>query len=302
MNHALSPRAALLLFSLVVVAWGLNWAVTKIIVLSVSPLWTTAIRSAIATLALLGLLLVRRQFIVPQRGDVPVILAVALLHMVAFSTLVAFGLQFVPVGRSIVLGYMTPLWVLPGAWLLLRERVRSWQIAGIALGVAGVGIMFNPHAFNWEDQSALLGNAAILLAALCWAASILYVRAHRWISSPCQLVFWQALLATVVLTVLALSVDGIPQIGWTPALAVAFLYGGICGTALAYWAMVMVNRSLPAVTTSLGMLATPVVGVATSAFAFGERIDASLAIAMVIILAGIGIGTVPVKKGSAVTR
>src|SRR5947209_15608393 len=105
MKHTLSRRAALPLFAVVVVMWGSNWAITKTLVQSVSPLWTAAIRSAIATVALFVLLLARGQFVRPRRGDIPVILTVALLHMGAFSALVAFGLQFVPAGRSIVLGY-----------------------------------------------------------------------------------------------------------------------------------------------------------------------------------------------------
>ena len=44
MDHALPRRTAVLLFAVVVVSWGLNWAVTKIIVHSVFPLWATAIR------------------------------------------------------------------------------------------------------------------------------------------------------------------------------------------------------------------------------------------------------------------
>jgi drug/metabolite transporter (DMT)-like permease len=293
MNHMLSRRAALLLFAVVVVAWGSNWMVTKILVASVSPLWATAIRSGIATVALLGLLLARGQLILPRRGDMSVILTVAMLHMGAFSALVAFGLQFVPVGRSIVLGYTTPLWVAPAAWLFLNEPVTRARLAGIALGLAGLAAMFNPLAFDWSDRNALIGNGLLLLAALCWAANILYVRAHRWISTPFQLVFWQALLATFVLSALALWIDGIPQISWSPALAGAFLYAGICGTALAHWAMVTVNRSLPTVTTSLGLLATPVIGVATSAIFLGEPISASLICAMAMILGGIAIGTIP---------
>jgi drug/metabolite transporter (DMT)-like permease len=121
MNHMLSRRAALLLFAVVVVMWGSNWAATKTLVLNVSPFWATAIRSAIAAVALLVLLLARRQLILPRRGDVSIILTVAMLHMGAFSALVAFGLQFVPVGRSIVLGYTTPLWVAPAAWLFLND-------------------------------------------------------------------------------------------------------------------------------------------------------------------------------------
>jgi drug/metabolite transporter (DMT)-like permease len=55
------------------------------------------------------------QFIVPKRGDLPVVFCTSILHLVAFSALVAAGLQFVPAGRAIVLGYTTPLWVAIGA-------------------------------------------------------------------------------------------------------------------------------------------------------------------------------------------
>jgi drug/metabolite transporter (DMT)-like permease len=292
-EHPLHRRKALMLFAVVVVSWGLNWLVTKTLVHSIPPLWTTAIRSAIATVALLLLLLARGQFIIPRRGDVPVIIAIAVLHMVGFSALVAFGLQFVPVGRSVVLGYTTPLWVTPGAWLFLKEPLTRSRAAGVGLGLLGVIVMFNPFAFDWSNRDGLIGNGLILLAAFCWAANILYVRAHKWISTPFQLVFWQTLLATTILSVLALLFDGLPQIDWNPEIAAAFLYAGIFGTALAYWAMAMVNRSLPAVTTSLGILATPVIGVISSAIVFGEPISLSLLVAMALILTGIAVGAVP---------
>ncbi len=291
MDDVLSRRAALLLFAAVVSLWGSNWVVTKTLVLSVSPLWASAIRSTIATATLLVLLLARGQLIRPRRGDVAVILSVALLHMGAFSALVAFGLQFIPVGRSIVLGYTTPLWVAPAARLLLGEPMTRPRLAGLGLGLCGLALMFNPFAFDWNDRDALIGSGLILLAAFCWAANILYVRAHKWMSTPFQLVFWQALLASLILSMLAVSIDGAPQITWNPGLAGAFLYAGIGGTALAHWALVTVNRSLPAVTTSLGLLATPVVGVAASAIFLGEPVGLSLICAMGMILGGIAIGT-----------
>ncbi len=296
MDHALSRRTALLLFAVVVVSWGLNWAVTKIIVHSVLPLWATAIRAGIAAVVLLVVQLARREFILPRRGDWPVIFAIALLHMVAFSALVAFGLKFAAVGRSIVLGYTTPLWVVPGAALFLREPMTRARLAGTALGLCGLATMFNPLAFDWSNQNALIGSALVLLAALCWAANILYVRAHEWVSTPFQLTFWQTLLASCVLSALAMLFDGVPQITWSPSLAGAFLYGGVFGTALAYWAMAMVNRSLPAATTSLGILATPVIGVVVSTLALGETIDISLLVAMAMILSGIAIGTIPLRN------
>jgi drug/metabolite transporter (DMT)-like permease len=110
-----TKSGALLLFAFVIVAWGLNWTVTKLIVTQVTPLWTTAIRTGIGALALFAMLAASKQFSIPRRGDVPVVLAISLFHLVAFAALITTGLKYVPVGRSIVLGYTTPLWVAPAA-------------------------------------------------------------------------------------------------------------------------------------------------------------------------------------------
>jgi drug/metabolite transporter (DMT)-like permease len=153
------PRhLALLLFAVVVLAWGFNWPVTKLMVQSISPLWTAALRSLIAAVVLLGLLLSQGNFVVPRRGDLPVVFGITLPHMVAFSGLVAIGIQFVPAGRAIVLGYTTPLWVIPAARLFLGEPITRYHLAGGAVAFAGLAIMFNPASFDWSDGRALLGN------------------------------------------------------------------------------------------------------------------------------------------------
>ena len=59
MTDTLSRRMAILLFALVIFSWGITWPVTKAIVAVVPPLWSAAIRSAIAGIALLCLLLPR---------------------------------------------------------------------------------------------------------------------------------------------------------------------------------------------------------------------------------------------------
>lgn len=291
-SDRLTRPVALLLFATVVLAWGFTWPVTKVLVQSITPLWTVALRSLISGVVLLGLLLAQGKLIVPRRGDLPVVFGIALPHMVAFSALVALGIQFVPAGRAIVLGYTTPLWVIPAARLILGEPITRRHLAGGALAFAGLMLMFNPASFDWNDHRALLGNGLLLLAAACWAVSIVHVRAHKWISTPFELVFWETLLATVLLVLVALSFEGVPRIEWTLPLVLLLLYGGVCGNALAYWAMAMVNRSLPAATTSLGLLATPVVGTLSAALALGESISLFLLVAMTLILGGIALGTI----------
>ena len=288
----LSTRAALALFAAVIFAWGFNWPIAKLTLQEgVTPLWMAAVRSALAALVLLLLMLASRNLRLPRKGDWPIVLGITLLHMVAYAALIATALQYLPAGRSVVLGYTHPLWVVPGALLFLGERLTPVRAAGVLIGVGGIVLLFNPAEVDWNDGRALLGNGMLMLASLCWAASILQIRAHKWVSTPFQLVFWEVLLATVLLGGLALLLEGAPRIAWSARLVLLFTYGGVFGVALAYWAMAMVNRSVPAVTTSLGILATPAVGIVTSMIVLHEPFNATLLVALVMIIGGIALGT-----------
>jgi len=289
-NDTLSPRNAFALFIIVVVAWGINWSVTKQLVLAVPPLWTSAIRSWIALAALAVILRTNGKLIVPQLADIPVVLSIGLLHMTFFSVLVAAGLRYLPAGKGIVLGYTTPLWVALAAAVAGTEPLNARKLAGAALGLLGLGVILNPVSLNWADTNVMAGAGMVILAAMCWAANIIYIRAHRWIASPLQLLLWQVLVATVVLTTMAMLIDGWPHIAWTQRLLLLFLQSGLVGVALAYWAMSMVNKSLPALTTSLGTTATPIVG-ASAAIWLGEPVDLSLAVAAALIVGGIVLNT-----------
>ncbi|MFT4116323.1 DMT family transporter [Bradyrhizobium sp.] len=291
MNAPLSHRAAVGLFLIVVLAWGVNWSVTKQLVQSVPPLWTAAIRSWIALLGLLVILGLSNNLVIPERRDIPVVLSVALLHMTFFSTLVAAGLRFLPASKGIVLGYTTPLWVALAAPMIGKESLTAPKLAGALLGLIGLAVILNPASIDWTSTSVLFGAGMVILAAICWAANIIYIRSHHWIASPLQLLIWQVLVATIVLSTAAAIVDGPPHVEWSPRLVLLFLYSGLIGTALAYWAMSMVNKSISALTTSLGTTATPIVGIASAAILLGEPIDISLAVAAALIVAGIGLAT-----------
>ena len=290
MAPRVDPRG-LGLLAVVVLAWGLTWPVNKVILASLSPIWTVAIRSAIGAAALWALALALGRLRVPPRGDVPVLLSLPLLHMVGFGVLASVGLSLVPTGRSVLLAYTTPLWVMPGAALFLGERLRGRRTLGVLLGLLGLVVLLNPLALDWTSRSALIGHGAMILAALSWAASILHLRGHRWRSAPFDLLPWQSLLAAVVVTAIALAVEGVPAVRWNLTLGLMLLYAGVPATALAYWAMAMAGKLLPAVTTSLGLLATPVISVVIATVWLGEPLTSTLVIAILLVLGGVALGS-----------
>jgi drug/metabolite transporter (DMT)-like permease len=286
----------------VILAWALTWPVNKLVLATVPPLWAVTLRSLVATVALLALATALGRLTLPPREDLPVLLSITLLHMVGFTVLTSVGLAVVPAGRSVVLAYTTPLWVTPGARLFLGERLTARRASGVAVGLLGLAVLFNPLAFDWSSRAAVLGNAAILAGALLWAANIVHVRGHRWRSTPFALLPWELLLTSVILLAISLAVEGILRVTWTPALTALLLYGGIPGSALPYWAIAMATRRLPAVTVSLGLLATPVVSVGVSTLWLREPLSGSLIAAVALIVGGIAIGATGAPAGATTPR
>ena len=291
-SPAESRAPAFLALTAAVTSWGIGWPVNRAILYHLPPLTAVTVRSAIAAAALFAIAFWQRRLTLPSRQDLPVMFSIVLLHMVGFSVLVAIGLLYVPVGRSIVLGYTTPLWVTPGAALFLGERLTPQRGLGVLLGLGGLAVLFNPFAFDWHNRAALFGNAVLLVAALLWAASILHIRAHRWRAAPFDLIPWEMALATLLLGGLASAIDGWPDIDWTPNLVLLLLYSALPGSALAFWGAAVAGQNLPAVTTSLGLLAAPVIGIVASAAIFGEAPTLSLGIAVAMIIGGIALGTI----------
>jgi drug/metabolite transporter (DMT)-like permease len=282
-------REGVFFLVIVVVAWGLTWPVNKLLLESFSPLWLMALRSAIGTVAMFAISIALGRLTLPPRADLPVLLSITLLHMVGFTLLSAWGLRLVPAGRSVVLAYTAPLWVIPGAVFFLGERLTWKSMTGVLIGLVGLLVLFNPAQFDWTDRDVILGNGAIILAAVLWAGSILHIRGHPWRSNPFDLVPWEVLLASVILIPAALASDA-PAVEWDSRIVALLLYAGIPGLALAYWAAAVASRNLPAVTTALGLLTTPLVSVAAAVLWLGEPLTLPLVAAIVLILGGIALG------------
>lgn len=280
-------RQALLLLLGVVLVWGANWPIMKVGLEVVPPFWFAALRLLLGAATLFGLLAALGRLRLPPRADLPVLLSVSLLHMTGFLALANLALLTVEAGRSAVLGYTTPLWVAPAAVLFLGERMTRLKALGLLLGLAGLAVLFNPLHFAWHDRAQLIGNGALLLAALFWSGAILHVRRHRWIASPLDVAPWQMLLASVLLVAVAVPLEGFGWARWSWQLGAVLAYNGPLATAFCYWAAVTVARDLPSITSSLGFLGVPVFGVLVSTLWLGEPLSVSLLAGLAGIVGGL---------------
>jgi drug/metabolite transporter (DMT)-like permease len=282
-------RRASLLVACLVLIWGCNWPVNKVVLSHISPLWFACLRVAMGSVSLFLVQVFRTEGVkLPARADLPVVLSIGLVQVAAVMALVQLGLANVPAGRSAILSYTTPVWVVPGAILILGERLRLAKLIALLLGLAGVAVMFNPAAFDWSDHTAVVGNRYLLAAAALWAGSIIHVRAHRWQGTPLTLAPWQMLIGLIPLFALAWSVEGPPpHVSFSLGTLVLAIYSGPLITAFPFWALVTVSRTLPAVTTSLTLLLVPVIGLLSSVIFLTEQINATLIVGLLLIVSAI---------------
>lgn len=282
---AMRHRALLLLL---VVTWAVSWPAIKVGVSVVPPLWYACLRYLIAATCLFALLMLRRQLVFPPRSDWPLIAVSGALQMGTYSALTSFALTVLPPGRAAVLAFSTPIWVVPLAAWRLRERVSRVGLLGVGVGMLGVLAIAAPSLHASGTQIA--SYAMLIGAAAAWAVTIVFVRSHRFTASAFALAPWQMLLATILLTLVAIVVEGPPAP--MPARGLASLvYVGPVATAFAYWAVVETGRHFRASTMSMALLATPSVGILISAMTLGETLDPSLIAGAVLIGSGIRMAT-----------
>src|SRR5471032_1876492 len=289
MTTARATRVAWLQLAATIVLFGLTWPMMKIGLAAGTPIWLAAGRATASAATAFVLLAALGRLSWPHRDDWPVILSVGGLQLSCFFALANLGVQSLPAGRSGVLAYTTMLWMVPLSFIA-GEKVGWRAFVGAALGVAGVVVLADPARFDWHNRSIVMGHLYLLLAGFTWALAMMHTRHHKWHTSPLDVLPWQMSVATVLLWILSVVAEPHGHLDvdkwqlWT-----ALLYIGAFAGPIGTWAAVSVTRALPPITSSLGMLGVPLIGIVSAVTLLGEPITFELALGTALVIAGIAI-------------
>ncbi|HEY5387796.1 MAG TPA: DMT family transporter [Thermoleophilia bacterium] len=282
--------AALILLALI---WGYNWVVMKIGLGYAQPFAFAALRTFLGALSLFLLLLVLRRSLRPQAVGYTIV--IGLLQTTGFVGLLMWALQSGGVGKTSVLTYTMPFWLLLLAWAFLGERLRGTQWLAVGLALAGLLLVLSP----WRLQGAF-SSVLALAGAASWAASAIVVKRlqQRQDVDLLSLTTWQMLFGSLPLIAIAL-ITGHGGPAWSTPFIWALAYNVVLGNALAWLLWLFALRRLSAGAAGLGTLATPVIGVAAAWLQLGERPTTVEAAGMALIVAALAVVTV---RGLLVAR
>jgi drug/metabolite transporter (DMT)-like permease len=263
MDSSRSAVVALIALSLI---WGYNWVVMKIALRYCGPFTFAALRGMLGSLVLLPLLLFRGGLAIPEGA--PQIILLGLLQTTGFLGFAFWALVEGGAGKTSVIVYTMPFWVLIFAWMFLGEKIRGAQWPAVLLAFIGLSLIFDP----WHERSGQFSRFLAVMAGICWGASVIVAkRLQKKGKTPLlQLTTWQMLFGSIPLVGIALIVPE-AQITWTPSFIASLFYNVVLSNALAWFLWLFILEKLPAGVAGMGSLAIPLVGVLAAWLQLGEK-------------------------------
>ncbi len=208
--------------------WGFNFIIVKATLAEISAGAFMATRFVIAS-ALLWALVRRRQggFNVPRAAWGKVAL-VGVVGTTIYQPLFLNGLALTNASNSALILAATPAFIVLFNRFLHGERFAARGWFGVALSFVGIGLIVASGENFLGDSSALLGDALILAATICWSLySVLSAPLLKQFSSL-SLTALSTAFGTIPLTILALP--ALAAQSWTNVPLSA--WGGLMYSAL----------------------------------------------------------------------
>jgi drug/metabolite transporter (DMT)-like permease len=273
------PFAALVLLALI---WGYNWVVMKKSLQYMGPFDFNALRMALGGVILLFFMLLSRISLRPR--DIPLTILLGLVQTAAGTGFIIWALVSGGAGKTAILVYTMPFWILLFAWPILSEKIRGLNWLPVIMAYAGMMLLLEP----WTLKSTTFSEVLAVVAGVCWALSAIIIKLMQ--RKPgfdlVSVTAWQFVYGSVPLVIIALIVPQQP-VQWTPYLMTAVFYNAVLVCALAFLLWTYIMKKLPAGVAGMGTLAVPVIGISASMLELGERPDTFEAWGMALILAAL---------------
>ena len=270
----------------VTVFWGANWPGMKIVLGEVPPWWFRTICLACGGAALLAISAASGNTLKVAAKDVRPMLLAAVFNMVGWHLFSAYGLTMVPAGRASIIAFTMPVWAALASIPLLGERLTLSVVAGLALGMAGLGVLIG-------HDIAVLGSAPVgamfmLGAAISWGIGTVLFKLFDWQTPIATIIGWQLVLAAVPVGAGALLLEPAPDLMQLSGPAIiALLYVLAFPMVFCQWAYFKIVRMFPAVYAAVGVLAVPLVGVMSSLIVLGEPVGWREVMALLLVSSAI---------------
>ena len=282
-------------FILLAALWGASFLFMRLGTMEFGPLPTAGLRVAIASLALLPVMLSRGLWPQLRQHWKPVMICGLINSAIPFA-LFSFALLSISTGLSSILNATVPLFGALVAWLWLGDKPGTSRTVGLVIGFIGVALLASGKASFKPDASGAVtawGILACLLATISYAVAASFTR--RYLSGLNSLMVATgsqigAALGLALPTLLMWPAQAPSLKAWGALLAL----GTLC-TAVAYVLFFRLIERLGPARAITVTFTIPVFAVFYGVTLLGETVTTWMLFCGVIVLCGTALATGLVK-------
>ena len=186
------------------------------------------------------------------------------------------ALTMIPLAQVVAIEFTMPVWIILLAAAFLGERITTWKVLAVALGLCGVGLIVRPGGSGLSP-----GQLVALAAALGFAVSVTMVKSLTRTDSAVAIIFWMLVVQSVAGFFPSIYVWTWPSAwawGWTVVIA-------ICGTFSHYCMARAMLYADATVVIPMDFLRVPL-SAAAGWLIYSERLDMFTVLGASLILAG----------------
>ena len=277
--------------------WGGSFLFIRVLLDGdIDPLGVSAARLAVGVIVLSPVAYALRGQL---PGDVRTWSLLAFMGIVNFAvpwTLIPLGQQHIPSGVASIANSCTPLWAsLFAATLMAGERLTARRVAGLALGISGVGVLVVEDVAGVGAAGAW-GIFAVVLSTVLYGASVVFIRTRLPHVPPIGLAFGQIGSASIVMVPAALLAGSFEGASLGAREWSSLLVLGAFGSAIGPMLYMTLITELGPVRASVVTYLIPPVGVFLGWLALDEPLGWHLLAALALIISGVAlVQNVPVR-------
>ena len=281
-NNKVTMRAFVALLVLTAI-WGYNWVVMKSALQYAGAFQFAALRTVIGTVCLFAVVIYLRK---PLRvKEMPTLILLGVLQTSGFTGLLIWALVEGGAGKTAVLTYTMPFWVMVLAWPLLGEKLRGMQWPAAILSTMGMLFILDPMHLGTDTFSMFLA----VMSGVFWAMSVIIAKKLHQRSPDLDLLTltaWQMLFGSIPLALAAIIIPA-PAIQWTPYFIGAVIFNSVFCNALAWLLWLYALQRLSAGIASMSSMLAPVIGVVAAWIQLHEVPNTAELIGMSLIAASL---------------
>jgi drug/metabolite transporter (DMT)-like permease len=275
-------------FFSIYVIWGSTYLAIRYAVSAIPPLYTAGFRHLIAGTILLLWALAKRQS--PTWPQIKASVVIGFLFFLIGHGSLHWAETQIPSGLASLLIASEPIWVfLMTCAAEKRWRMNGYLLVGVALGLAGVGLLLGRDVWS-SGRSGFLGAVACLVGAISWSAGIIYSRRSHLSGSPLLLSALSLLAGSGMLlasgTVLGeyrgFLLVNVPRVAWL-SLAYLIVFGSVIAFTAYNWLLEHYSPTLVATHTYIN----PIVAVLLGWWFASEQVSLNVLLAAGMVIAAV---------------